>query len=183
MRRREPLLRDVRPDPAFLSAPAGTGSGAQPEGEESCAEPHHQARDGGGRPGGDARQHRHPRRRDELLSCEGTFFYLREKVDWMWISEAQMWVLTLLVDLVRTQQRKRASDGACLNAPGGRRAGPGVVGGVWGGPAPPGSEEEGRDPAGFTSRARAGPAAAGRRCKRGALQDTGTGLVAPATTA
>lgn len=40
---REPLLHIVRLDSAFLPSPARVGAGSEPEGEESCPQPDHQA--------------------------------------------------------------------------------------------------------------------------------------------
>lgn len=70
LRRREPLLHVIRPDPSLLPTPARTGPGAEPEGEESCPKPHHQARAWGPHRHGHTRQHRHPRRRHELRNSK-----------------------------------------------------------------------------------------------------------------
>lgn len=67
---REPLLHIVRLDSAFLPSPARVGVGSEPEGEESCPQPDHQARAGSRGRHGHGCQHRDPWSRHELYSCK-----------------------------------------------------------------------------------------------------------------
>ncbi len=66
----EPLLHVVRFDSALVPTFARTWPRAQPEGEESCPKPHHQAWAGGWHCHGHACQYRDPWCRHELFSCE-----------------------------------------------------------------------------------------------------------------
>lgn len=70
LRCNEPVLHTVRSHSALLPATARTGPCAEPEGEESRAQPNNQAWDGGWHCHGHACQYWHPRCWHELHDCK-----------------------------------------------------------------------------------------------------------------